>query len=324
MNRRHFIGLLGGAVGWPLAARGQQMPAIGLLGSESYEMRTARFPAFHQGLAENGYVDGRNVTIEYRWAEGHLEQYPILAADLVRQNVSVIASLSGIPAVLAAKAATATIPIVFQMGGDPVEIGLVASLSRPGGNVTGVTNLGLELGPKRLELMRELLPNAKVVALLINPSHPNAEAQLRGMEAAGRTLGLEIRAVHADSVGNFEAAFASLAQLGVDGLVVGSGQPFQARPEQLGQFAARHGVAAISQGREFVTAGGMVSYAGNQADAYRLAGLYVGRILKGEKPAGLPVVQSTKVEMIINLKTATALGITVPLPLLGRADEVIE
>ena len=287
-------------------------------------MRTARFPAFHQGLGEIGYVDGRNVRIEYRWAEGRLEQYPAMAADLVRRQVSAIVALSGIPAATAAKAATTTIPIVFQMGGDPVEISLVASLSRPGGNVTGVTNLGLELGPKRLELMRELLPNAKVIALLINPSHPNAEAQLRGMEEAGRTLGLQIRVVHARVAQDFDAAFATLGQLGAEGLVIGAGQPFQARTEPLGQLAARHAVPAISQGREFVAAGGVVSYAGNQADAYRLAGTYIGRVLKGEKPADLPVVQSTKVEMIVNLKAAKALGITVPLSLLGRADEVIE
>jgi putative ABC transport system substrate-binding protein len=324
MKRREFI--VGGAAAsaWPIAARAQSMPVIGFLGSEAHEMRTARFPAFHQGLGETGYVDGRNLTIEYRWAEGRLEQYAVMAADLVRRQVSAIAALGGIPSATAAKAATTTIPVVFQMGGDPVESGLVASLSRPGGNVTGVTNLGLELGPKRLELMHELLPNAKVIALLINPSHPNADAQLRGMEAAGRTLGLQIRAVHARTVGEFDAAFASLAQLGVDGLVIGAGQPFQSRPEPLGQLAARHAVAAISQGREFVAAGGVVSYAGNQADAYRLAGLYIGRVLKGEKPADLPVVQSTKVEMIVNLKTAKALGINVPLPLLGRADEVVE
>jgi putative ABC transport system substrate-binding protein len=326
MNRRHFIELLGGAAAaYPLAAGAQQaMPVIGFLGSESYEMHTARFPAFHQGLGETGYVDGRNVTIEYRWAEGRLEQYAVMAADLVRRQVSAIAALGGIPAATAAKAATTTIPVVFQMGGDPVEIGLVASLSRPGGNVTGVTNLGLELGPKRLELMHELLPNAKVVALFINPSHPNAETQLRAMEAAGRKLGLQIRVVHARTAGDFDAAFAGLARLSVDGLVIGAGQPFQARPEPLGQLAARHAVAAISQGREFVAAGGMVSYAGNQADAYRLAGLYVGRVLKGEKPADLPVAQSTKVEMIVNLKAAKALGINVPMALLGRADEVIE
>jgi putative ABC transport system substrate-binding protein len=328
MRRRQFITLIGGAaassVWWPLAARAQAVPVIGFLGSESDDMRNARFPAFHQGLVKAGYVDGRGVTIDYRWAEGRLEQYPVMAADLVRRHVAVIAALGGIPSVAAAKAATTTIPIVFQIGGDPVEAGLVASLSRPGGNVTGATNLGLELGPKRLEVMRELLPNAKVVALLINPSHPNAEAQLRGMEAAGRALGLQIRAVHARTVSDFEEAFASLSRLGADGLVVGSGQPFQVRPELLGQLAARHAVGTISQSREFVAAGGVVSYTGNQADAFYLAGLYVGRVLNGEKPADLPVVQSTKVEMIVNLKVAKTLGITVPMSLLGRADEVIE
>ena len=327
MRRREFITGLGGtAAVWPLIARAQRgaMPVIGILGSESYEMRTSRFQGFWRGLEELNYVDGRNVKIEYLWAEGRLEQYAVMAAQLVGRQVSAIVTLAGIPAARAAKAATSTIPIVFEMGGDPVGAGLVASLSRPSGNVTGVTNLGLELGPKRLELVHELLPKAKVIGLLLNPSHPNAEPQLRGMEAAGRLLGLQIRSVFARTADDFEAAFAGLATLGIDGLVIGTGQPFQTRAEALGHFATRHAVPVISQGREFAVAGGLVSYAGHPEDSYRLTGVYVGRVLKGEKPADLPVQQSTKVELFINLKTAKSLGLTVPPTLLARADEVIE
>ena len=328
MKRREFIALLGGAAAsaLPRAARAQQsaMPVIGFLGSESREMRSARFPAFHQGLAEAGYVDGRNVAIEYRWAEGRLERYPELAAELVRRQVTVMAALAGIPAATAAKAATTTIPIVIQGGFDPVEFKLVASLSRPGGNVTGVTNLGLELSPKRLEVMHELLPAAKVLAFLINPDHPTAETQSREIRTAAHALGLQIRTVHARAAHDFDAAFASLAQLGADGLMIANGQPLVAHPARLGELAARYKVPAIFESREFVASGGLVSYAGNNSEAYRPAGLYVGRLLKGEKPADLPVVQATKVELIINLKTAKALGVTVPLALLGRADEVIE
>jgi putative ABC transport system substrate-binding protein len=238
--------------------------------------------------------------------------------------VTVIAALAGIPATMAVKAATTTIPIVFQGGFDPVEIGIVASLNRPGGNLTGVTNLGLELGPKRLEVMHELIPAAKVFALFINPDHPNAASQSSEMQVAARTLGLQIRIVHARAVNEFGAAFASLAQLGAAGLVVGHGQPFTAHNVHLGALAFRHRVAAIFETQEFVAAGGLASYSGNREDALRLAGVYVGRVLKGEKPADLPVQQATKIELIINLNTAKALGLTVPLSLLGRADEVIE
>jgi putative ABC transport system substrate-binding protein len=323
LKRREFIALLGGAAtGWPLATQAQQpaMPVVGFLGSEI----DAHFPAFHKGLAEAGYVDGRNVAVEYRWSEGHVERFPEFVADLVRRQVTVIASLAGIPAATAAKAATATIPVVFQGGFDPVEIGLVASLARPGGNLTGVTNLGLELGPKRLEVMHELIPVAKVFALLINPDHPNAESQSREMQAAARALGLEIRIVHARAAQDFDAAFASLAQLGAAGLVIGVGAPFTGRSRQLGEFATRHAVPAIFEYREFIAGGGLVSYSGDRTDAFRLVGVYVGRILKGEKPADLPVQRSTKVELMLNLKSARAFGLTVPLSLLGRADEVIE
>jgi putative ABC transport system substrate-binding protein len=327
VKRREFITLLGGtAAACPLAARAQQpvIPVIGFLGAESDEMRTARFQAFHQGLGEIGYVDGRNVTIEYRWAEGRIDRFPEMATDLVRRQVNVIAAMAGIPAATAAKAATTTIPIVFQGSFDPVEIGLVASLNRPGGNLTGATNLNLEVGPKRMELLHELLPQANVLGLLINPDHPNAEAQTRAMQTAARALRLQIRIVHVRAVRDFDAAFASLAQLSADGLVIVSGQPFVGGAAELGELAARHAMPTAFESHEFVGAGGLVSYAGNRVDAYRQAGVYVGRILKGENPADLPVQQSTKIELILNLKTAKALGITVPLPLLGRADEVIE
>jgi ABC-type uncharacterized transport system substrate-binding protein len=325
MRRRDFITLIGGAAAWPFAARAQaSMPVIGVLGSESHERHTSAYLAFHRALEEVGYVDGRNVAIEYHWAEGRLDRYGELAADLVRRPVDVIAALSGIPAAAAAKAATETIPIVFQGGFDPVETGLVASLSRPGGNMTGVTNLNLELGPKRIELMHELLPRAKVVALFINPTHPNAAAQSQQMESAARALGLEIRIVPVLTVADFEAGFASVESLGVGGLVIGIGQPFVGRNRDLGALAARHRIPTIFESREFTAAGGLASDAGNRDDSLRLAGLYVGRILKGEKPADLPVQQSTKVELIINLATAKALGLTIPLPLLGRADKVIE
>jgi putative tryptophan/tyrosine transport system substrate-binding protein len=321
MRRRQFIAALGAAAAWPRRLSAEPaLPVIGLLGSE----RDARFPAFHQGLAEAGYTEGRNVTIQYRWAQGHVERYPELAADLVRRDVTVIAALGGSPAATAAKSATATIPVVFQGSLDPVEIGLVASLSRPGGNLTGVTNLGLELGPKRLEVMHELKPTAKAFALLINPDHPRTESQARTMQAAARALGLEVRMVPASTVQDFDSAFAGLARLDVDGIVIATGQPLVSRGRQLGILAARYAVPAIHESREFVAAGGLASYSGSREDAYRLAGAYVGRILRGEKPADLPVQQVTKVELVINLKAAKALGLSVPLSLLGRADEVIE
>jgi putative tryptophan/tyrosine transport system substrate-binding protein len=324
MRRRKFIAFLGGAaVAWPRAARAQQpsMPVIGLLGSSE---RDPHYAAFQEALAEGGYVEGRTVNIEYRWAEGHVERYAELVADLVRRQVTVIASLGGIPAALAAKAATTTIPIVFQGGFNPVEIGLVASLSRPGGNVTGATNLGLELGPKRLEVVHELIPSASVFALLINPEHPNAGSQSREMQSAAHALGLQIRIVHARSERDFDAAFAGVAEVGAGGLVIGIGQPFTTLGGQLGALAARHAVPAIFESREFVARGGLASYAGDRRDAFRLAGIYVARILHGEAPRDLPIQQSTKIELILNLKAARMLGVTVPFPLLARAEEVIE
>jgi ABC-type uncharacterized transport system substrate-binding protein len=329
MRRRDFVSILGGAAAaWPLAARAQQpaMPVVGYLGAESHERKlpTRRFRAFHQGLRDAGYVEGQNVAIEYRWAEGEFDRLPALAADLVRRQVAVIASLAGVPSARAAKAATATIPIVFQTGDDPVELGLVASLARPGSNMTGVSNLNVEIGPKRLELLHELVPTATVIALLVNPDHPLAERHVHDLQAAARGFGLQIRVLNARTERDFEAAFASATELRAGGLVIANMTPFLARAEQLGALAARHTVPTIHQSREFTAAGGLVSYSASGADAFRLVGVYAGRILKGEKPAELPVQQSTKVEMIVNLKAAKALGITVPLPLLGRADEVIE
>jgi putative ABC transport system substrate-binding protein len=325
LSRREAIAGLGAAALSPLTARAQNVtPLIGVLGSENSELGGLRYAAFKQALAEAGYVDGRNVAVEYRWSGGRVERFPELASELVRRQVNVIASLAGIPATKAAKAATTTIPVVFQGGFDPVEIGVVSSMSRPGGNVTGITNLGLELGPKRLEVMHELLPDAKTFALIINPDHPNFQTQTRMMEAAAQRFGLEIRSLHAAAFREFDPAFAKAAQLGVDGIVIGFGQPFTDHHRELGELAARYRIPTISEAREAVAAGALLSYSGNREDAFRLAGLYVGRILKGEKPADLPVQQATKVEMVINMKAAKALGVNVPLPLLGRADEVIE
>jgi putative ABC transport system substrate-binding protein len=327
MRRREFIAMLGGsAVAWPLAGRAQQpaMPVVGFLNSTSLEGWAPFVAAFRQGLKETGYVEGQNVTIEYRWAEGQYDRLPSLAAELVQQKVTVIAATST-PAALAAKAATSTVPIVFTTGGDPIKMGLVASLRRPGGNVTGSTQLSVEVGPKRLELARELFPGATTVALLVNPANPLAATVSKDLQAVADTLGVRLHVLHASTEADFEAAFATAAQLRVAALVIGSADPlFGSHAAQLGALALRHRAPAIYFRREFAAAGGLMSYGGSITDTYRLAGVYAGRILKGEKPADLPVVQSTKVELILNLKTARALGLTVPLPLLGRADEVIE
>ena len=326
MRRREFITLVGGATVWPLAVRAQQpaMPVVGFLNVESPEGYQPMAAAFRRGLQESGYVEGQNVAIEYRWADGHSERLPALAADLVQKQVTVIAATST-PAAIAAKAATTTVPIVFQTASDPVRLGLVASLSRPGGNVTGVTQTNVEVAPKRLEVMHELLPNASVLGLLINPADPSlAEPQLKDFQAAAHTLGVELHILNVRTDGELERAFADLSQLHVGGLVISTDPFFSSRPQQLASLTARYAMPAISKGREFAAAGGLLSYGADNLDTYRLAGVYTGRVLKGERPADLPVQEATKVELYINLKTAKALGVTVPLPMSGRADEVFE
>jgi putative ABC transport system substrate-binding protein len=326
MKRREFITLLGGAAACPIVARAQQpaMPVVGFINAASAQNYTRQLAAFLKGLGETGYVDGHNVAIEYRWAEDQNDRLPAMAADLVNRQVAVIAATST-PAALAAKAATTTIPIVFETGSDPVRLGLVASLNRPGGNVTGVTQTNVEVAPKRLELLHELLPTARVMALLVNPAEPTiAETTSREVLAAARTFGLQLHVLNASSEADFDGVFAKLIQLRAGGLVIGGGPFFSGHREQLAALTVGHAVPAIFQYREFAAAGGLLSYGSDSADSYHLAGIFTGRILKGAKPAELPVQQATKVELLINLKTAKALGLTVPLPLLGRADEVIE
>jgi putative ABC transport system substrate-binding protein len=327
VKRREFITLLGGAAALPIAARGQQraLPVIGLLIGGSPNASEYLVSAFHKGLNETGYVEHQNVGFDYRWAEGQYDRLPALAADLVRRRVSVIAALGGPPQALAAKATNTTIPIVFQVGADPVEMGLVNSLNRPGGNLTGVTSLNLEVGPKRLQLIHELLPNATSVALLINPTNAiNSDAETKGLEPAAQALGLHLNVLHANSDRDLDGVFTTLAEQRGSGLVIGPDPFLQSRTEQIAMLAARYAVATVTPYREFAVAGGLVSYGGDVAESWRLAGIYTGRVLKGERPADLPVQQVTKVELIINLKTAKALGLTVPTALLVRAEEVIE
>jgi len=331
MKRREFILALGGAAApsllWPLAARAQQpaMPVIGVLGATSAQGYAAQLAAFRRGLAAVGFVEGRDVEIEYRWAEDRYDRLPELATELLRRQVAVITTIGGNAASVAAKAASRTVPVVFHGSLDPIAAGFVASLNRPGGNMTGVVTLNVDTGQKRLELMHELVPTATRMALLLNPSNTAvAEVQSKDLIVAARTLGLQLDILHASTEEKFEPAYAALKQLQAGGLVIGTDGFFVSHSEQLAALTVRHAVPAIFQYRAFAEAGGLMSYGGSVTDSYRLSGVYTGRILKGEKPADLPVQQATKVELIINLKTAKALGLTVPLPLLGRADEVIE
>ena len=308
-----------------LRAQQPVLPVVGFVNVASPKGGYAPFlSGFLKGLSEAGYVDGQNVTIEYRWAEGRADRLPALVADLVHRRVTVIAATST-PAALAAKAATTTIPIIFEMASDPVQFGLVASLNRPGGNVSGVTNANFGIAPKRLQLLHELVPTTGVMALLVNPANPTlAEPNTKELQAAARALGLELHVLNASTERDFDEVFAKLIQLRAGGLVIGPDTFFSSRSEQLAALGVRHGVPTIYQNREFAVAGGLLSYGADTADAYRLTGKYVGRVLKGDKPADLPVQQATKVELFINLKTAKILGLNVPNTLIGRADEVFE
>jgi len=327
MRRREFIRLIGSVAAiWPLAARAQQsaMPVVGFVNAASPKGYAPLLSAFLKGLSEAGFVDGHNVSIEYRWAEGRVDQLPAMVADLVHRRVAVIAA-TGTPAALAVKAATTTIPTVFETAADPVRLGLVASLNQPGANVTGVTSLLMVVGSKRLELLHELVPTARVMALLVNPANPNvAEINSKELEAAARTLGLELHVLNASTEGDLDAVFTKLAQLRAGGLVISPDPFFTSQSEQLAALTIHHAVPTIHYNPEFVAAGGLLSYGAGSADAYRQAGNYTGRVLRGEKPTDLPIQQATKVELHINLKTAKALGITFPESILQRADAVIE
>ena len=328
MKRRDFITLIGGAaVAWPLAARAQQLgvPVVGILAVASPEANAIRLRAFREGLSTAGYVEGQNINIEYRWAEAYTGRLPELAARFVEEQVAVLVTAGGTSAALAAKAATASIPIVFGIAADPVDLGLVASLNRPGGNVTGVTSLNIEVAPKRLELLHELLPSVTTMGLLVNPAVPALAAPVSHIsQAAAQSLGLHLHVVHASSDRDFDAVFEKLIQIHAGALVIGPDNLFTAHSEQLAMLTVRHALPAVYEFRKFAAAGGLMSYGSSETEYYRLVGTYAGRVLKGDKPANLPVQQSTKVELVLNLKTAKALGVTVPLPVSGRADEVIE
>jgi putative ABC transport system substrate-binding protein len=327
MKRREFITVLGGAAAWPLAARAQQpaMPVIGFLSPTSPEGWAQRLRGFRQGLKDTGHVEGENVAIEYRWAEGQIDRLPVLAADLVRRRIAVIAAPGGNAPAFAARAATTTIPIVFIVGEDPVRLGLVASLARPGGNLTGSNFFTTELGAKRLELLRQLVPAAARVAVLVNPANPNvAESIASDVEAAARPLGLQIQVINASTIHEIDTAFASMVRERFDAVFVGSDAYLNSRRVQLTHLASRHAIPATYGVRDYVEAGGLMSYGANIVDAFREIGAYAGRILKGAKPADLPVVQASKFELVINAGTARMLGLTVPPQLLATADQVIE
>jgi putative tryptophan/tyrosine transport system substrate-binding protein len=326
MRRREFIILFGGtAIAWPLAARAQQaaMPVVGFLHYASPDTFAHIAEAVRRGLKEVGYVEGQNVTIEYRWANGHYDRLPALAAELVQRQVTVITA-GGNVAAQAAKAATAVIPIVFTSGADPVWSGLVESLSRPGANLTGASLVAAELAVKRLEVIRELLPHARVVAMIVNPNYPGAESEMAEVEAAGPVIGLQIQKATAGDVSALETAFATISQMRVDAVTVGTDGFFITRREQIAALAARYAVPGIYPFPDFPAVGGLASYGASLADAYRQAGIYAGRVLKGAKPADLPITQPVKFELVINLKTAKALGLTIPPAVLSRADEAIE
>jgi putative ABC transport system substrate-binding protein len=327
MRRREFITLLGGAAAaWPLAVRGQQgaIPVIGFLHSGSRESVSQDVPNFRQGLDETGFVEGRNVAIEYRWADGQYDRLPALAADLVRYPVAVIAACATSAPGLAAKTATSVIPIVFQTGADPVLDGLVTSMNRPGGNITGVTRLSVTLAPKRLELLHELAPRASAIGLLINPTNPRSRLVVQQMEQPARALGVSLHVLEAATEGELDSVFASLGQMGIGALLVAQEPSYFRWRERITALAARHAIPATYGQRDYAVAGGLVSYDASVSDSYRQVGVYVGRILKGVKPADLPVMQPIKFEIIINLKTAKSLGLEIPDKLLARADEVIE
>jgi putative tryptophan/tyrosine transport system substrate-binding protein len=326
MRRRQFITLVGSAAMWPLTARAQPAtPVIGYLGSETPDRFASRLTAFRQGLGATGFDEGRNVAIEFRWADGQPDRLPALAADLVRRQVTVLVAPGSAAAALAAKASTSTIPVVFETGLDPVEAGLVKSLSRPEANVTGVTSLNADVTPKGLELLHELIPQAKSFSVLVNPANAVAtNVVIKDLEATSRALGLELQIYNASSESDFGPVFAKLVQPQTNGLLIAPNPVFNTRAQQLAALTLKYAVPAVHGVREFAMAGGLMSYGGDIRQSHRQAGIYTGRVLKGEKPADLPVQQETKVELYVNLKTAKALGINIPNTLIGRANEVIE